>query len=155
MTDKMYKIIDGTAFSAKTPDRVCQLLNYYRNYGTRIRVFYGDTKTGRDWAEEYDTMGRVGRSTGQYKIPLIINNSRSWGGPGLLDECIVRITVDKKDVYRHPKYHIRTKITYTAGKTLPYDVWVNNDKVPHASFKTKEKAEKWARFIKGESNTKG
>lgn len=154
MVDKKYKIIDGTAFSVKTPDRVCQLLNYYRNYGTRIRVFYGDTKTGRDWLEEYYTIGRVGRSTGQYKIPLLINNSRSWGGLGLLDDCIVRITVDKKDVYRHPKYH---QGRFTIGKSpypeVPWGVFVSGKN--YANFKTKEKAEKWVRFMKGETNSKG
>ena len=151
---KKYKEIEGTSFTTGTPDRVCQLLNYFRNNGTRIRVFYGDTKTGKDWLQEYDTMGRVGRSGGQIKIPILVNNSRSWGGGGILDDCIVRITVDRKDVYRHPKYHQgRFMIGKSPYPELPWGVFVNGEN--HANFKTKEKAEKWVRFMKGETNTKG
>ena len=47
----------------------------------------------------------LSRSTGTSKIPLIIHNIRSAGGGAILDDCIVKITIDKKTVYQHPKYH--------------------------------------------------
>ena len=152
------KIVQGVEFDAETPQRVIDLLLYYMNSmpKQRIRVFYGDTKTGKDWGEEYDTMGYVGRSGGQVKIPLLVNNSRSWGGGSILDGRIVRITVNRKDVYRHPKYHCVTKIRKnTKSTTHPYEVMVNDDEVPHAAFRTLEKAQKWSAFIKGDSNIKG
>lgn len=147
------KVVNGVEFDAKTPERVVSTLLNYMGTGQRIRVFYGDTKTGRDWCEEYDTMGYVSRSTGQVKIPLLINNRKSWGGGGILDDCIVRITVDRRDVYRHPKYHIG-KITFKPSPypEFPYGVWINGKN--HANFKTAEKAQKWAKFISGESNSK-
>ena len=147
------KIINNVEFDANTPDKVVSILLNYMNSNQRIRIFYGDRKTGRDWCEEWDTMGYVGCSTGKIKIPLLVNNSKSMGGMGINTGSIVRITVNKHDIYRHPKYHIG-KIMFkpSAYPELPYGVWINGEN--HANFKTSEKAQKWAKFISGESNTK-
>lgn len=51
-------------------------------------------------------VGYVSRSCGNFKIPLLINNSRSIGGPSILDGNIVKITIDKVVVYQHPNYHL-------------------------------------------------
>lgn len=100
-----YKVVEGTSFHKDTPMAVCNILNRaINNRSQKIRIFYGDTETGRDWNESYDTFGFIGRSLGPSKIPLMIYSHRSMGGPGILDHCIVRITIDKEDVYRHPSY---------------------------------------------------
>ena len=101
------KVINGTTFHAETPIEVCNILNdaISSRRSKRIRIFLGDKETGKDWNEFHDTIGYVGRSTGTSKIPLIIHNIRSAGGAAILDDCIVKITVDKKIVYQHPKYH--------------------------------------------------
>lgn len=70
----------------------------------RIRVFYGDSKTGIDWCESYDTMGYIGITNGTKKIPILVKNTSSSGGTAILTDCIVRITLDKQDIYRHPNY---------------------------------------------------
>ena len=98
------KVIDGTFFNDNTPDRVCEILSSCIGTRRRIRVFYGDRKTGRDWHEVYDTIGRIGRSTGTHKIPLMIAKSTSTGGPALLDHCIVKITEDKRTLYQQSNY---------------------------------------------------
>ncbi len=142
-----HKIIDGVQFDAGTPKAVSDiLLRYMGNRNQRIRIFYGDPKTGKDYGEEYDIMGYVGRSTGQVKIPLLINNANSSGGPGILDGIIVRITVDKRNVYLHPTYTCNVVVKGT-------EVYLNG-KI-HARFKTAEKANKYASFLRGDSNVKG
>jgi len=147
------KIIEGVEFDKNTPDKVVRILLGMMGTHTRIRLFYGDSKTGRDWCEEYDTMGYVGRSTGKIKIPLLINNSKSMGGGAILTGSIVRITIDKKDVYRHPKYHIgKVELKPSGYANVPYGVWI--DGMNQANFKTPEKAMKWADFIKGNTNSK-
>lgn len=104
--EEKYKVVDGTSFHKDTPMAVCQILNdAMKNRSQKIRIFYGDTETGRDWNEAYDIFGYIGRSMGPVKIPLMIYSHRSGGGPGILDHCIVRITIDKRNVYRHPKYY--------------------------------------------------
>ena len=101
-----YKVVNGISFDQRTPDQVCNILaKYSGNRSQRVRLFYGDTTTGKDWFESYDTIGYVGRSTGTVKIPLLVATSRSLGGGAILDHCIVRITIDKQTVYQHPNYH--------------------------------------------------
>lgn len=108
--DNEYKIVNGTYYHKETPDQVIEILEGSRlSYREkRLRVHYGDTKTGKDWMEQYDIMGYVGRSMGPIKIPLLIHNKRSMGGGGMLDHCIVKITETVKPhkvLYQHPKYH--------------------------------------------------
>jgi hypothetical protein len=106
-------VCNGTTYHDETPLEVvneietARIVRNWRVGSSRLRIFYGDTETGRDWGEEWNIMGYIGRSYGPSKIPLLINNSRSAGGGGLLDHCIVRI-IDvhtKRELYRHPKYH--------------------------------------------------
>ena len=86
-----------------------EALAYAERERLRVRLHYGDTDTGRDWMDRYDVTGRIGRSMGPVKVPLVIANCRSMGGPAILENCIVRIRhANKKnggDLYRHPKYH--------------------------------------------------
>lgn len=103
---KEYKVVNGISFDQRTTDKVCQILaNYCGNRSQRVRIFLGDTDTGKDCFECYDTIGYIGRSTGTIKIPLMVATSRSLGGGAILDHCIVKITINKNVVYKHPKYH--------------------------------------------------
>lgn len=87
-----YKISEnGTAFHEKTDEKICAILDRYINNRNRLKLYYGDVETGRDWYEEMDTAGRIGRSTGTVKIPLLIATKRSTGGGSILDHCIVKI----------------------------------------------------------------
>ena len=104
----MYQVVNGTSYHEDTPQRVVNILENLRHNGSRLRIHYGDTDTGRDWMDENDVTGYVGRSGGSIKIPLLIHNSRSSGGGGILDHCIVKITTTcqpKRTLYIHPKYH--------------------------------------------------
>lgn len=102
-----YKITEsGTAYHLDTPDHLVELLEKLRENQTRITVDYGDVNTGKSWGEIHDISGRIGRSNGKFKIPLLIHNSRSWGGGGLLDHCILSIKCSNKNdggvLYRAP-----------------------------------------------------
>lgn len=95
-----YKITEsGTAYHIDTPDHLVQILERLREQKTRIKLDYGDTKTGKSWNEEYDITGRLGRSYGgKFNVPLLIHNARSWGGGAILDHCIIAIShANKKD----------------------------------------------------------
>jgi len=87
-------IVNGTTYKDETPKAVINLLEASRTNHTRIRIFYGDVKTGRDWGD-LPMCGTIGRSMGPIKIPLLIRTSRSTGGEGILDHCIVKITESK------------------------------------------------------------
>jgi hypothetical protein len=101
--NKQYKVVNGTSYDCRTNDQVIKILEICRENNTRIILDYGNTETGESWNEVYDITGRIGRSTGINKIPLIIHNKRSLGGPSILDHCIIGI---KTSIGKIPLYHI-------------------------------------------------
>lgn len=144
---KKYKQIGGMSFDIRTPDTVCNILAQYAGRrDVRLRLYYGDTETGRCWMEEYDTIGYIGRSTGQIKIPLLIKNSRSLGGGAILDHCIIKITVDGVKLYEHPLFNMPV-VTVNDHQVLV-------DGEIYANCKTKKQAERLAAFMRGERNSK-
>lgn len=150
---KKYKIINGTSYHEQSPDQVIQVLESARANRTRLHISLGETEgtnAGRDWLEEFDSHGYIGRSTGSIKVPLSIANSRSLGGGAILDHCIVRIrlSVGGRVLYQHPKYHhgkmeIRQKAepVQWSGRELTIDVF--RDGELHASFEDMAKARRW------------
>lgn len=103
-----YKVYEDTCYHIDTPDDIIKILHNIRQSGLRVRFHFGDIITGRDWNDEYDVTGTIGRSMGPYKIPLLIKTKRSYGGFSLLDHCIVKITTTIKPyntLYQHPTYH--------------------------------------------------
>ena len=74
----------------------------YKNH-IRVRVFYGDAN-GYDFGEFHDTIGYIGRSSGRQPVYILKRNRNSSGGPALLEDNIIRITIDKKDVYKSSNY---------------------------------------------------
>jgi len=140
-----------------TNDAVASTLNNLLATESRVRLWYGDQDTGRAWMEEYDVLGRIGRSTGQHKVPLLIYSSRSTGGPAILDSCIVRIDrTDGVTLYKHPQFH--TGLAYSLPQFRPYDShpWFVCDlwDKEQAGFKTEAGAQRWLNFMNGTSYRK-
>ncbi len=152
---KEYKLVNGTSYDVRTPDEVVRILENARTNRTRLHVSLGETEgsqAGRDWLEENMVEGYIGRSTGSVKIPLLIHNLRSLGGPGLLDHCIVRVshtTGRRGVVWEHPRYHhgriqIRHKdeaLVLPDGRFLRVDVL--RDGELQAAFEDVTKARKY------------
>ncbi len=146
-----YQIVNGTSYHVETTADVIEVLERARQNRTRITISYGDAATGKDWLEEFDIAGYVGRSIGPIKVPLLIANRRSTGGGAVLDHYIVRIrqSAGGRVLYQHPAYHfgalaIRPKaepVTLSDGRTLNIDV--TRDGELHASFESVEKARRW------------
>ena len=104
---KIYKVLNGTYYHLDTANAMVNQLERLRSNQTRCRFHWGDTKMGKDWGDVWDVKGRIGRSTGSIKIPILLYNVRSMGGGAMLDHCIVKITETKggRVLYQHPKYH--------------------------------------------------
>jgi len=84
----------GTHFRLETPDAVVEVLERARINRFRIAVVYqGDS------VPEY---GRVGRSMGSIKIPILLHNTRSTGGSGICTTIIreIRTTDGERVLYR-------------------------------------------------------
>lgn len=131
-------------------EKLISILERCRKNNTRIRVWYG--ANNKIWLEEYYVMGRLGRTTGRIKIPILVNNKRSLGGRELLVPCIVRIddieekeTIYKLDGYEMPKLEI--KEVKNNGHILDYLVMKENKIL--VTFSTLEKAQNWVDFMVG------
>ncbi len=134
-------------FSAGTNDKVIQVLTNAHESRDRVRIVYGDPKTGKDWLEEYDVIGRIGRSTGEQKIPLLIANERSMGGGAILTANILKIVrvSDKQVLYQHEKYIEPEFELGFLAITGQYSVLIGGEIQAH--FKTAELANKYIDFM--------
>jgi len=155
---KTYRLENGTSFDSRTPDEVVRVLENARLNRTRLHISLGETEgpqAGRDWLEEWDVAGYVGRSIGPVKVPLLVANRRSLGGGAILDHAIVRIRTSSggRVLWQHPAYHhgsleIRQKaqpVELPDNRVLTVDVF--RDQELHASFENHEKARSWVRKL--------
>jgi hypothetical protein len=143
-----YRRVNGIYYHVDTPDGVVAALERARASGRRIRVYYGDAKTGRDWLEEHDVEGRVGNSTGPLKVPLLIFNRRCHGGGAILDHCIVKVAwatggvLYQHSAYRSARFVIRD-IEPGKLRDMGYTHAVDADDVNHANFRSRKAAERF------------
>jgi hypothetical protein len=100
---RSYQVLNGTYYHAATPEEVVHILEDVRQSGLRIGLVCGENETGKRWDDKLE-LGRVGRSMGPIKIPLLINNRRCYGGQGILDHCVLQIVTSrgKHVLYEHP-----------------------------------------------------
>lgn len=159
-----------TWFDADTEPEVKDVINRLMNTDQKVRVFYGDKKTGRDWMDEYDVIGVLRRSSGSMKVPLLVA-PRALGGGALLTGAIVRIvdTATKRELYRHKNYRLPSIVIEAIG---PDEEYVESDRASRrlvdsgythsakilqpngtwttqANFKSKLKAQHWKEFMLG------
>lgn len=87
------QVISGTTYKKATPKEVIALLEDSRINRKRLLITYGNSVTGEPWGDV--VRGHVGRSTGDWKIPILIKTKRSLGGEAILDDCIVKIQESK------------------------------------------------------------
>lgn len=140
----------NTTYHKDTPERVQDILESARINHTRLRLHLGDTKTGELWLEEFDVAGYIGRSTGERKIPLLLNKSHSTGGPAILDKCILGIQdmVTKAWLYKNPIMKMpKLVIVNTTDEIVPYEVHKKTEVI--ARFPEKKEAENYVNFMLG------
>ena len=92
---KQYKATNGTSYDINTSTKVIEVLEHCRLNDIRIVLDYGCTETGESWGEVNDIVGRVGRSMGPLKVPLLIHNKRSLGGGEIMTSSIIGIRESK------------------------------------------------------------
>jgi len=125
--NKSYKKVGETYFKKETDEKIADLLNELIDSGQRVRIFYGDRRTGRDFCKRYDTIGYIRRTTGEVPQAILLKDKRGFDGVPIAEQNIVKITIRKKTVYQHPHYHIRLKIKERAGK---FSLYKYDDKEP-------------------------
>jgi hypothetical protein len=92
--------VEGNTFwlPEGTCERLAQELSRLYKSRARITLDYGNTDTGESWSEIYDISGRIGRSMGPVKVPLLIARRGSTGGGAISVKSILSIRfANKKD----------------------------------------------------------
>lgn len=154
-TPRTHKIVDGTHYHLETPDRVVKALEQARKAQCTVRIFLGDVMTGVAWTEEHDVCGRISRSMGPVKVPILINNRRSMGGTHILDHCIVGIIMrDRSDaiqwLYRHNQLDLGKWTAHSEDVHTGERARAEHNGKAHAYFDTFERAVRYCAFMKGE-----
>jgi hypothetical protein len=141
------RLPSGTCYHADTPEPVIDLLETVRLNQRKVRLFYGDPKTGQSWFDEHDVIGRIGRSTGPIKVPLLIEPGEI-GGPALLDQCIIRIDSPRKTLYQHEQFRVgEFTLVRSQLKRHPWTVLI--DQILQARFEDKRQAQRYVEFLQG------
>ena len=148
--------IRGEGWKYKENEKLWKVLSSLVHSGRRVRIWYGDTEAGASWNAGHEVVGTIGRSTGKIAVPLLIKNSRSYGGGALLDDCIVRIDdiKEKRTVYRLDNFHVeKLDVEIEPGSEYPYRVMRHEDsgEVQNvAGFKDGASALRWIDFMNGD-----
>lgn len=104
-----YQVVNGTYYRPSVPADLIKAIERLRLSHTErglAYVVHGDQGSGQAWPPDATfTIGRLGRSIGPVKVPLLIAG-KDAGGPALLDTCIVRLAryPDGHVLWQHPTY---------------------------------------------------
>jgi len=140
-------------FDKGTPPEVQKLLAELCGTQRDVRIFFGDTETGIAWADENDVYGRIGRSMGPKRVPLLIAK-RKDGGPALLTACILAIKSGPHTfLYKHPKFDPGVWTWETGANVAGYVETAFHNGDIHARFKKAGAAVRYCAFMEGRRMT--
>lgn len=148
--------IQNEGWEYKENEKLWKVLSSLVHSDRRVRIWYGDTETGRSWNEEYEVTGTIRRSKGKIAIPLLLKTSRSCYGGALLDDCIIRIDdiKEKRTIYKLDNFHVEDMKVYEIGDAnFKYQVAKlsedSGEWEVQASFKTEQQAHNYVAFMRG------
>lgn len=143
-----YQWNGGTAYDIDTLPAVCRVLEAARTTGAWIRVWYGDTETGRSWMDSHDVSGRVERSMGPIRVPLLVRPGAT-DGPQMLDHCILKIRSARGVLYEHPRFHQPVLRLVTPGDQPGFAATVHADGEVWARFRSADSARRYIDYMEG------
>ena len=151
----------GLYFPDTTPEPVKTALRYLVGTETRVRIFLGNVETGKTWSEEHDCVGRISRSMGPCKVPLLIHSRRSMGGSAIMCDSVLGImSKGRGSVTWHYKAANFDNGVWTAKAIRKihdgrhYTGAVYRDGKIYANCVTFERAQRLAAFMRGDSLAK-
>lgn len=138
-----------TYFDPGTDAKAAKILESCRTHRQKIRLILGDTCSGEPWLGEHDVVGRIGRSMGTLKVPLLIEPD-AQGGSAILCACILAIVdwASGHFLYRHSAYRkADLRIKPSSDIERPWDVLQGEEVV--SSFNDIGKAGAYVAFMRG------
>lgn len=102
--------IGATFFPQEVDTVIAELINKIIEQKLRVRIFYGDRITGKDYCLRFDTIGYIIRTKEIYPQAALVKEKGSFINCKIDLNSIVKITVKKKSIYEHPGYYIHLNI---------------------------------------------
>ena len=169
---KDYKVISNTWYEKETDDKVIFALEYAKRFNRRLHIFFcypEEKDVPTDWdsefsakeifLEEYGTIGRIGRSSGSIKVPLLLKSSSSYGGEHIVTDRIGLIidTEAKETLYHLNKLFFPALIIKETeeGFMLMYKTKKMAYFEVYARSKNRKTLERLQDFLLGLRHTKG
>ena len=142
----------NTWFSERTPKAVVQILEQYRKNRKSLRLFYGDLVTGTSWLDEHDMIGRIGRSMGPMRVPLLITSPSDDGGGAILTASIIRLMdVSSGEVlWQHEKFNVPPLLIKEVTDPGLLKEGLQFEVSNGARFYTARQADDYVKFLRGE-----
>jgi hypothetical protein len=117
-TEKDYKVVNGTYYDPRTPDALIKVLEQARTNEKRILLTYGDPETGISWGETEDIRGKIGRSNGTIKVPLLIEKGQHGGG-SILDHAIIQVRSEDGKTQLWTADNFKTPVVTVVPSDMP------------------------------------
>ena len=105
--NKVIGQFDELYFDKDTDIEAALVLNSLFKSRKRVKIYYGDKESGRNWNEIFGIFGYVGRTTGTKKAPILVYSKRSYGGGLISTGSILAIresSINGSFLYEHSKF---------------------------------------------------
>lgn len=141
---------DTTYFGPRCSQALAEALETCRRKDCTVRLVLGDTFTGDSSFDEYGVIGRIGRSCGPLKVPLLLPSLQPCGEPVNCDRVLAVLEWETGlPVFRHENYRPpELRLAYSEDGT-PWHV-THRDKTI-ARFDDISKAGVYIAFMRGAS----
>jgi hypothetical protein len=138
-----------TYFESGTDPKVARILERYRDSGDRVRLIFGNPETGESWLEEHDVLGRIGRTTGGWKAPILVPDGEIGGG--IISTSRVLAIIDQSTggvKWRHENFG-EPELEIVPCAMTGYAWSVRRSGGTQANFKTLSRAAAYVAFMCG------
>jgi hypothetical protein len=138
-----------TYWAPGTPEAVRRVLASAWKSRINVRLVYGDPDTGCDHLQEFDTVGRIGRTGGLLKSPILVPEGECGGSIVSSDRLVRIINWDTgRELYRHPLYQV-PELSLCVSDVAGYAWEALHEGTVHARFKSIGEAGAWVAFMTG------
>lgn len=144
-----------TWYDPRTPHAARHALESARATRRKIRLHYGDPKTGLDRLAVQDVVGFVGTASWQLPHPILLAERHMHLGPRICELEVVRV-VDVDGMvatYQHNSYRLPEFGTVSVGSSeAPEKVLLVADGQPAVECANLAQATRWIKFFRGSAH---
>ncbi|WP_284620529.1 hypothetical protein [Aquabacterium humicola] len=142
---------EETYFGPGCSKELASALEACRHSRSKVHLVVGDTGTGSVAFDDNDVVGRIGRSHGALKVPLLLEDGQAFGSPVTCGRVLAILDWETGlALYRHPGYRPpELKLAFCEHESRPWSVMHRDSTI--ARFADIGKAGAYIAFMRGAS----